>query len=255
MKNAFVVAACLLATTAITQPVFAANDQHPVQMQGTSAQKTVDQDFGKLSKDGAEAFRDLHLARLAIFNADPTKAKTEIASAQSALGKAKTDDAVFMKAESELKQPTTKNTSTTIDSAKSNQKIAWLPIDGQLSLGENFVSTPDKAKAVSDANQHLQKGERDSAVSTLKLAGIDVDFTMAVLPLDQTVADVNNAAGLIGQGKYYEANSLLKQTEDRMRFDSADASTVPQAISGKQSSTAAVTPAPTSTESPAALKK
>ena len=45
---------------------------------------------------------------------------------------------------------------------------------------------------------------------------------MAVLPIDKTIADVDQTATLIGQGKYYEANTLLKTAEDRMRFDVID---------------------------------
>lgn len=62
----------------------------------------------------------------------------------------------------------------------------------------------------------------------LKLADIDVNFTMAVLPLNKTVADVDQAASLIGQGKYYEANAILKTAQDGMRFDIVDAVGTPQ---------------------------
>ncbi|MCJ2088622.1 YfdX family protein, partial [Methylobacterium sp. E-005] len=48
------------------------------------------------------------------------------------------------------------------------------------------------------------------------------------LPLNKTIADVDQAATLIGQGKYYEANAILKTAQDGMRFDVIDAVALPQ---------------------------
>ena len=195
-----------------------------------AAQRVVDRDVGKLSKDGAQAFRDLHLARIAIFDAAPDQAKAEIQKAQAALTKAKTDETLFTKAEADLKTPATKPAqaaATPVKAAPGTQPVAWLPIDGQLTLGEDFVATPVKAAAVTDANKSLEKGDQKAAIDKLKLAGIDVNFTMAVVPLAQTTADVDQAASLIGQGKYYEANAVLKKAEDGIRFTMVDAIGVP----------------------------
>ena len=67
-----------------------------------------------------------------------------------------------------------------------------------------------------------------STLEKLKLAHVDVNFTMAVLPLNKTITDVDQAATLINQGKYYEANAALKSAQDNMRFDVIDAIAVPQ---------------------------
>ncbi len=85
--------------------------------------------------------------------------------------------------------------------------MAWLPVDAQLVLADDFVArNKDQSKAVDEANQHLQKGDRQGAVDRLKLAGVDVDFTMAVVPLVKTSEGVDQAAKLIADGKYYQAN-------------------------------------------------
>jgi hypothetical protein len=105
------------------------------------------------------------------------------------------------------------------------------------------VATPEKASAVTEANKNLAKGDQKGAIEKLKLAHVDVNFTMAVLPLDKTIADVNQAATLIGQGKYYEANAALKSAQDGMRFDVIDAVALPQ--NGK--ATAANTASPQAT--------
>lgn len=241
-------AAALVATTVLGGAAYAAEQAtKPMATQESAAQRAVDQDVGKLSKDGAQAFRDMHLARIAIFDADPAQAKTLIGKAQAALAKAKTDDAVFTKAETELRTPSELAAAKDKASAgktdaqpaatngTSKDKIAWVPVDAQMTLGEDFVATPERATAVTEANKHLAKGDQKGAIEQLKLAHVDVNFTMAVLPLDKTVADVNQAATLIGQGKYYEANAALKTAEDAMRFDVIDAVGLPQKAAAQAS--------------------
>lgn len=258
-------AVVLVASTMLGGAAYAAEQaaQPPV-AQMSPAQKAVDTDVGKLSKDGAQAFRDMHLARVAIYEADPAQAKDLIGKAQAALAKARSDETVFRKAESDLRTPaemsagktaaktaaktatdTAPTAAATAPAAASdakpgaNEQVAWLPIDAQLTLDEDFVATPEKAAAVSDANTSLQKGDKTGALEKLKLAHVDVNFTMAVLPLDKTTADVDQAATLIGQGKYYEANALLKTAEDRMRFDVIDALAVPKVTAQAQGAKAA----------------
>ncbi|AWN50809.1 YfdX family protein [Methylobacterium sp. 17Sr1-1] len=252
------VAAALVAATLLGSAAYAAEQAaKPAAMQETPAQKAIDQDVGKLSKDGAQAFRDMHMARIAIFDADPAQAKSLIGKAQAALAKAKTDDAVFTKAEADLKTPADMAAPKDTNAADKNAeqpaptntaskdmtaagKVAWVPVDAQMTLGEDFVATPEKASAVNEANKSLAKGDQKGAIETLKLAHVDVNFVMAVLPLDMTTADVNQAAALIGQGKYYEANAALKTAEDGMRFDVIDAVGLPQ----KAAAHTAAKPAP-----------
>jgi hypothetical protein len=250
MKKTRTVAAFLAATSLLSGVALANDAVKPATAPPvTAAQQAADKDVGKLSKDGAQAFRDLHLARIAIFDADPTLAKSLIGMAQAALAKAKTDEAVYTKAEADLRSPDkhaamakaadakaadakTADAKTadakTADAKGSAQPTAWLPVDGQLTLGEDFVATPTKAAAVATANKSLEKGDRKSAIDQLKLAGVDMNFVLAVVPLNQTTTDVDQAASLIGQGKYYEGNALLKKVEDGVRFDMVNVLGTPQ---------------------------
>ncbi|KQT79991.1 hypothetical protein ASG51_05115 [Methylobacterium sp. Leaf465] len=253
--------AAFLAATSLLSGVALANDavKPATAPPMTAAQQAADRDVGKLSKDGAQAFRDLHLARIAIFDADPTLAKTLIGKAQASLAKAKTDEAIYTKAEADLRSPDKHAAMAKASDAKaadakaadakaadakaadakaadaktaeakaSTQPTAWLPVDGQLTLGEDFVATPTKAAAVATANKSLEKGDRKSAIDQLKLAGVDMNFVLAVVPLNQTTTDVDQAASLIGQGKYYEGNALLKKVEDGVRFDVVNVLGTPQ---------------------------
>lgn len=239
-------AAALVFTTILAGSAFAA-EQAARQSNGqpSANQTVIDADVGKLSKDGAQAFRDLQLTRLAIFEADPAQAKDLIGKAQAAFAKAKTDDAVFNKAEADLKTPTDLSAAkSTASAAKgdakpaSTEQVAWVPVDAQLILGDDFVATPEKASAVTEANKNLAQGDQKGALDKLKLAHVDVNFTMAVLPLDKTTADVDQAAKLIEQGKYYEANAILKTAQDGMRFDVIDAVAIPQKAMSTATTTA-----------------
>lgn len=228
-------AAALVLTTILGGTAFAAGQAaQQTGPQVSASQRAVDTDVGKLSKDGAQGFRDLQLTRVAIFEADPAQAKTMIGRAQAAFAKAKTDDAVFNKAEADLRAPADVSGKTTAQAAQAEAKpaskdpVAWIPVDAQLTLGDDFVATPAKASAVTEANKNLASGDQTGALEKLRLAHVDVNFTMAVLPLDKTVADVDQAATLIAQGKYYEANAILKTAQDAMRFDVIDAVAVPQ---------------------------
>lgn len=262
MTRYTLLATVLTASVALGGAAYAADQAATT---STSPQSAIQKDVGKLSADGAKGFRDLHLARVALFDADPAQAKTLVREAQTALAKAKTDETVFTKAEADLKAPasakaTTANATTgkattgkaTAQSGTTQpaptkgtsetdmkQPVAWLPVDGQLLLDEDFVATPQKAAAVADANKNLEKGDRKGAVDTLKLAGVDVNFTMAVVPLVKTTADVDQAAKLLDQGKYYEANAALKQAEDGVRFDVIDATALPQTSAATPKATAA----------------
>jgi hypothetical protein len=228
MKVSTGIVAALLGTTMLAGAVSA--QQTPAAPAPTTQQKAeAARDFMKLSTDGAVAFRALHLARIAIFEADPVAAKKLIADTRAALAKAKVDSTAFMKAEAALKVPKGMNaTPAAAPATASGPAVAWLPIDGQLTLGEDFVATPAKAAAVAEANKHLEKGQRKEAIDKLKLADVNVMFTMALAPLDRTMADVDMAAKLMDEGKYYEANAAMKKAEDGVRYDSMAAIAMPQ---------------------------
>jgi hypothetical protein len=191
-------------------------------MSPSADQLAATKDFGKLSTAGMKAFQDLHLARLAIFDGQTTRAKHFVQDAQADLNKAKTDDSVFTKAEADLKPAPGTKAKATPDVAPSATAVAWIPVDGQMTLGEDFVATPEKAAGVAKANTQLKGGQKTEALDTLKLADIDVYFVEEVAPLDATISGVDKAAQLVDQGHYYEANQALKSVEDGIRID-ADA--------------------------------
>ena len=235
--------AALMATTFLTAGVAFAADQAA---QPSAQQAAAAKDAGKLSADGTRAYNDLAMTRLAIYDGRVADAKKLIADADTAFGKAKSDDSVFMKAEGDLKSPDAaagaqkteaSETAPTDSNAAKQKKSAkvyaqstlkrWLPVDADMSVDEDFTANPAKKAAVADANKSLEKGDRQGAMSKLKLADVSMTYVMAVVPLDQTLADVHQAAQLVDGGKYYEASQMLRQVQDSTRYDVIEASGVP----------------------------
>jgi hypothetical protein len=222
-----------------------ARPQTEAQQKQTTLETAAGKDFSKLSVDGSKAFLDLALARRAIFDGRIDDAKKDIQAAVAGFDKAKSDEAVFAKAEADLKPPAAKNApagqtvgAVPADKASADTKtadqmktpIAWLPVDGAIAISEDFAANATKKAAVADANKHLKSGDRKGAMEQLKLADMIVDVTMGIVPLDQTITSVHQASDLINDGKYYEASQLIRQIQDTERFDS---STITGKASGK----------------------
>jgi YfdX protein len=234
MLRARPIVVALAASTMLTSVALAADQSGKTANTDTAnssaAQQMAEKDFGKLSADGSKAFREVRLARLAIFDGQADQAKKYVDEARTTIAKAKSDDTVFMKEETSLKPPAGMNQKTspsqagTQGAAPGNTPTAWLPINGGMTLGEDFAATPDKAASVAKANEQLKKGDHRQAMETLKLSNINVAFVMEVAPVDKTVSGIDNAAQLVDSGKYYEGNQALKSVEDGTRFDVVDAS-------------------------------
>ncbi|MFM0418812.1 YfdX family protein [Paraburkholderia aromaticivorans] len=184
-------------------------------------------DMGKLSTRGSQAFEEIQQARLAIFSGHPAQATKLIREAQQSMKAAQVDNTAFMKAESDLKTPPSMTYQSS--SAKSTTPVSWLPVGADVTVTDDFAAKPSQAKAVASANEQLKKGKASAAMQVLKLADVNVSYTMAIVPLKQTVADVDKAAGLLSAEKYYEANQTLKQVEDSVRYDWIDLKALPKA--------------------------
>ena len=219
----------------------AANVQKGQTGNGQTSQAT--RDLTKLSKQGYQAFRDLRLARLAVFDGKTDQAGKLVSQAQDALQKAAKDETSFKKAASDIHMPqamanqqAANGNAQKTGAGASTQPVEWLPIDAQVNLTKGYAVTPDNSKAVKQANAALQSGDKQGAVDTLKSAGIDVEYTMALAPLKATRDDVQQAAKDIDAKKYYEANLDLKQAEDGVVFDVVDIAGAPNAKVGANTS-------------------
>ena len=202
--------AAALAAILAGSPAFAADAMSP-------AQQSAEHDFGKLSKDGSKAFREIRDARMKIFEGNVAGAKKDIGEASTDLQTAKTDDTAFDKAESDLKTPS--GMTQTKTASASTTPVSWLPVDGAMTLDEDYVAKPDKNKSVDKADAQLKAGDHKAALDTLKLADVDVDFVAELAPLKATIDGVTKAQQLADAGHYFQANQALKAVEDGVRFD------------------------------------
>jgi hypothetical protein len=189
---------------------------------GASSAKIAEKDFGRLSIDGVSAFNDVHLARVAIFEGKTDEAAKFVADARASLGKAKTDDAVFIKAESALRDPSKPASDPAGSRDSISSPIAWIPIDSELILGETYQSTPEAAAAVVTARKGLEKGDGAASLGTIKSAKVDVDYVVAVAPLEKSIADVGRAGTLMISHDYYGASQALRTAEVGIRYDEID---------------------------------
>ncbi|WP_020504259.1 YfdX family protein [Lamprocystis purpurea] len=197
-------AATLVAATLGLANVVQADTPRTVRNPGLMLAEASHAEHGvvKLSDEGLQALRAIYAARLAIFEGLPKEAEKLLAEAKTALDEAaKTAEHLAFKS-------TRANTGTLI------------PIDAQLSLADNLVFSPEKAAQIAKVNGHLKQGENKQAVEVLREAGVYLNLTAVLLPLEPTVGDVEKAAKLIGEDKFYEANLALKAAEDGVIVDS-----------------------------------
>ena len=78
-----------------------------------------------------------------------------------------------------------------------------------------------------DANKSLAQGDKKGAMEKLKLAEIDTSVTLAVVPLQQTIDDVDQAKQLIDSGKYYEGSQKLRAVQNATIVTIADVPATP----------------------------
>lgn len=157
----------------------------------------------RLSDDAFEGLRELVMARIAIFEGQPERAAKRVEEAREELADAAKDA-------NKLAHP------------RSAAGTTLIPVDARLTIAEDFVMTPEKAQKISQANELLGKGDNRQAVAVLKDAAIGVKLVTVLLPLEVTRANADNAARLLAEKKYYEANLELKKAEDGLVIDERD---------------------------------
>jgi hypothetical protein len=213
------------AAALITVPAYAAmpststNASTTTQNANATSQTTADRDFGQFSRDGAKAFADIDLARLEIFDGQTASAEKDVQQAEAMLTKAKSDDTVFMKAESELKTPAGTTQRGPANATPSTAKIAWLPVGGTMMIDEDYTADKAKNAGVAKADAEVKQGNTKQALDTLKLHDVDVSFVEQVAPLDATLKGVEQAATLMSQNHFFAANQALKSVDDQVRID------------------------------------
>ncbi|EEZ5700005.1 YfdX family protein [Escherichia coli] len=167
------------------------------------AQTVLSERSLKAEQRGMEIMDDMQYARLALFSGDTGAADKLINRAEDLL---KSDDKTW-------------ETVVRKDKKTPQEGDVYIIINSSLMLSEDFTVTPEKQKAIDEANKKLDKGNKKGAIDVLHLAGIDISETQWLMPLKQTQKKVNSAQKLMSEGKYYEANLALKGAEDGVITD------------------------------------
>lgn len=195
-------------------------------------QDNQDKEMRAFSDAGHSAMEDIRDARLAIFEGEPKLALKMMESAKTALAQAQKDAPMFdMSAK--------KMGSSQGNSNLPTDHVERVPVDGQITLADDYVLSADRQTHVNAANEHLKKGERAKALEELRLAAIDVNYTRVLMPIVPAENRLAEAIKSADDGKYYEANLALKAIEDSTTIDSITLSDSPQSgtkQSSKQSS-------------------
>jgi hypothetical protein len=176
----------------------------------------------KVSQEGFAAIRAVRAARVAIFNGQPNVATEMLNKAKTNLDTASKDAPLFV-----ANTEATVN-GTVVADAMTVGAMNWIPIDGQVLLADTYVASPQNTEHIQKANEHFKNGESKEAIEELKLAEIDVTCTRVMMPLAATAKCVAEAAKLVAEQKYYEANLVLKTAEDGLVVKSASLLEMPQ---------------------------
>ena len=174
--------------------------------------KTEGKDFIKVSEDALMTMRNVRGARLAIFNGMPDQAQTYADAAVARV-------AATMK-DADKYAVTTK---------APHRDDTYVPFNASLTVAGDIVPSEEEMKHIAKANEHLRKGEKKEAMEVLKLGEVDVAIGAELLPVKLAKQNIDQAAKLVGEGKYYEANLALKSIEDAIIVETFAIDAAPKA--------------------------
>lgn len=168
-------------------------------------------DLANMSKEGLLAMRSVFAARSAINDGQYGEAKKMLKTAQDALGQvAEADKPTSVKDE-------VKEGGKVVDSTKVDVKSDLIPISGQFQILQDYAPTPEKTEHMSKAQEHIKKGDTQSAMDELKLADVGLVFQRIDMPLAATRDHVDAAMSFLNDSKYHDANMALKAAEDGLQ--------------------------------------
>jgi hypothetical protein len=152
----------------------------------------------RMSDEASAAVRNAHAARLALFNNETSLAKTEVDKAIASLAKAEA----------------TLNDKLIPDTSVADTKPMYLPFDTNMALAETYSVTPEIRVVLDKATGLFQVGTPNEAIDVLREAGVEVKISTAMLPWETSQTHLTEAAKLIGESKFHEANVALKAFEE-----------------------------------------
>ena len=175
------------------------------------AKASTDKKLVQTVDEAFSAMGEVRAARLALFDGAPEQASRYLTDAAGNL----------KKAEAQMPAKAIK------DKKAAKEGDAYVPFYSSLTLDETFRPDETQKASIAKAGDHLAKGDQKAAAEVLKAASVDVTVQTAMIPARETLDNVQKAASLIGEKKYYEANLALKAVEDSVQVDRYSADNLP----------------------------
>lgn len=222
--------AALLSTALIAGEVESTN---PAPAAETAQQQTqADKDLLKVSDDAQLGVHDLHSARLAIFNGEPGRARTYVDAAVTRIDAAVKDADQYAL---DIKAPKIED--------------QYVPFDSNAAVIDTLVAKQGGSEEANEAKEEPHEAEHKTTLEQLRLGEVDLIVSARLVPVKFAQAQVKQAADLIGEGKYYEANLALKAVDDALIMQSFAVDATPKAAdNGKADDTNSGVQAATPTE-------
>ncbi|NVN42303.1 YfdX family protein [Asaia siamensis] len=183
-----------------------------------STSRTAEQDFARLSQDGQKAFADIVQAQQALVANQTSQAQSLIADAQLRLAMAARDNRAFLKAQVSMQAAPSHDAPKR--SVIAGVQVHWLPIGGEYAVTEALA--PEKQSALANANTHLKNGDTDKANQDLQVVGTDIQYVVALAPLEMVAGDVNRASVFMAGSNAASAADALQSAIDSLLFVSDD---------------------------------
>lgn len=142
-----------------------------------------------LSIDGQRALADILQARDILASGKTDEAIPFLYDASRRLTKAGTDDKKLVAAENAL-TPAPQHPAAP-GHVPSSQPGVWVPVGGEWIASETLA--PEKKAAVGTANSQLKTGTPEQAAQSMQVVSEDVDFIVALAPLEPTQGALNRA--------------------------------------------------------------
>jgi hypothetical protein len=177
----------------------------------------------KFSQAGQDAFGNIRMARVDLFNGQTDAAMKEMKAAQVSLITAKAEAPTFVTNTQTKEMGKVVGTTNDVYTAKA------VPVGGDLVLADNFQLTEQHKPVLAKAKEHLAKGDKKAAVEVLKAGNIDVSYNRQWLPIASAEKNLDKAITLATAKQYYDANLALKAIEDGVQMDTVSFDVPPAA--------------------------
>lgn len=185
-----------------------------------------DQEWVKVSEDTMLSMRDINDARLALFNGQPEKARTEVDAALARINAAVNEAEAYA-----------------VDVKTADRDDWYVPFDTQVTMLDAYTPTGNGSNMnqgmghmhdgtanahdgmgrmhgantnMNDgmANMHGKEDKQDTADDMFSLNEVDVAVSAGLVPVKFAQQRIIEAANLINIGDYYAANMALKAVDD-----------------------------------------